>query len=282
MRIIVGNGKMAQAIRKSHDVVLGHNEIELTDDPAKLAKTLRKAADRAPFGITAVVNTAAKINLEWCEEHREEAWSVNALGPLNLAKACDILGFKLVQISSGCIFDGEESGRVYTETDTPTPASFYAVTKAAADTLIANAGLDIPVLTLRPRQIVSVKPNPTNMLTKFMSVGLTPRFITSANSVTGLEDFKSMLDHLLRSDAVGVYNCASHDTISPYEIALKLKSIYPGFDPQPVEYAEYVKSIKVKRVNTILDVKKLQGSGYATRSAEHVVDWCIANYGKLG
>jgi dTDP-4-dehydrorhamnose reductase len=281
MRIIIGDGKMSQVIRKTHDVVLGHKDIEITNDPAKLAKILRKASEHSTTNANVVINTAARINLEWCEENQEEAYKINTLGALNLARACDILGFKFVQISSGCLFDGEETNRVYTEEDTPTPASFYAVTKSAADTFIKHAGLDIPVLTLRPRQIISVKPNSTNMLTKFMSIGRSPRFITSANSITGLEDFSIMIDHLLRVNASGVYNCASHGTISPYEIALKLKSIYPDLNPQPVKYAEYVKNIKVKRVNTILSVKKLQESGYATRSAEHVVDWCIGNYGRL-
>ena len=281
MRIIVGDGKLAKAIKKSDDVVLSHRDIEITDDPAKIAKILRIAGEKAYFGVDAVINTAAKINLEWCQDNSEEAWAINAIGPLNVAKACDILGYKFVQISSGCIFDGDETERVYTEEDTPTPASFYAVTKSAADTFLRNAKLDVPILTLRPRQIISATPNPTNMLTKFMAVGKGD-FITSANTVTSIEDFSQMIDHLLKINATGIYNCANTGTISPYEIAMKLKAISPTLDPQPIAYHEYVKKIKVKRVNTILDVTKLRDSGYANRSAEQAVDWCVANYGRLG
>jgi len=282
MRIIIGDGKLSHAIRKSFDVVLTHKDIEITDEPAKLAKILRKAADNSTMGVNVVINTAAKINLEWCEANTEECWKINALGPLNVAKACDILGLKFVQISSGCIFDGMETERAFTEEDLPSPASFYAVAKAAADNLIKNANLDIPILTLRPRQIISAKPHPTNMLTKFLTLGNNPKFITSANSVTGIEDFSLMIDHLLKVNASGVYNCAHHGTISPYEIALKLKKVNPDFDPQPEEYQEYLKRVKVKRVNTILNVTKLQDSGYLNRSADHVVDWCIENYGRVG
>lgn len=282
MRIIVGDGKLTQAIRKTHDVVLSHKDIEITDEPAELAKIIRKASDRTVMGAYVVINTAAKINLEWCEENQEECWKINALGPLKLAKACDILGLKFVQISSGCIFDGMSTGRVYTEDDQASPASFYAVAKNAADIYLKEAKLDIPILTLRPRQIISAKPHPTNMLTKFTTLGKSPKFITSPNSVTGIEDFSHMIDHLLRVNATGVYNCASTGTISPFEIAVKMKKLIPDFDPQPVEYEDYLKSIKVKRVNTILDVKKLQSSGFVTRSAEQVVDWCITNYGKVG
>ncbi len=289
MRILVGNGKMVQTIRRSSDIVFSHNDIEITETPVKLAKLLRSAfhSNRSQSNLwsddneVVVVNTAAKINLEWCESNREEAWKVNVEGALNLAKACDTLGYKFVQVSSGCIFNGEESGHVYSEDDVPTPASFYAVTKATADDYIANANLDIPVLTLRPRQIISITPNATNMLTKFMNLVGSPKFITSANSVTCLEDFGKMLDHLLNVKAVGVYNCASHSTISPYEIAVKLKDLRHDFDPQPTEYKDYLNSIDVKRVNTILSVEKLQRSGYATRSAEDAVDWCVEHYGKV-
>jgi dTDP-4-dehydrorhamnose reductase len=238
------------------------------------------------YGTPTVINTAAKINLEWCQENPEQAWAVNAVGPLNVAKACDILGFKFVQISSGCIFDGEETGTAYTEESVPTPASFYAVTKAAADSFIMNAGLDMPALILRPRQIISAKPHPTNMLTKFIDVMNRveqPRFITSANSVTCIEDFSLMIDHLLKIGATGVYNCANHDVISPYHIATRLYAASPTKHvPGPIDYESYVKSIAVKRVNTILDVTKLRDSGYANRSAEQATDWCVRNYGKLG
>ena len=288
MRIIIGDGKLSKAIRKSSDVVLCHKDIDVTAEPATIAKILRVADERCYVrdGTVAVINTAAKINLEWCQENTEQAWAVNAVGPLNVAKACDILGFKFVQISSGCIFDGEETGTVYTEESTPSPASFYAVTKAAADVFIANAQLDVPTLILRPRQLISARPHPTNMLTKFVDVmqkSSESRFITSQNTVTCIEDFSLMIDHLLKVHATGVYNCANHGTISPYEIAVKLKeALNLGKSPSPVDYDSYVKSIAVKRVNTILNVSKLRDTGYPNRSAEQAVDWCIRNYGKLG
>lgn len=285
MRIIIGDGKLSKAIRKPTDVVLSHRDIEITDSPATIAKILRVASDRMHYAPTAVINTAAKINLEWCQENPEPAWNVNALGPLNVARACDILGFKFVQISSGCIFDGEDTETVYDEESTPSPASFYAVTKSAADAFIKNAALDIPTLILRPRQLISARPHPTNMLTKFIDVMNKvekPQFITSANSVTCIEDFDSMITHLLKVNATGVYNCANHGVISPFHIATKLyASQLPSHMPTPIDYASYVQTIKVKRVNTILDVSKLRETGYPNRSAEQAVDWCVKNYGRL-
>lgn len=288
MRIIIGNGKVAQRIKKDDDVVLGHKDIEIREDPLKLVKVLKMAYDNAPATLdkphlqspVAVINTAAKIDLDWCEVNREECYAVNTIGALNVAKACDALGWKLVHISSGCVFDGMGTGKAYTEDDVATPASFYAVSKAEADTALLHGGFNVPILILRPRQLVSAFPNRTNMLTKFLGVSQPARFITSPNSITCLENFADMIDHLLSIGATGIYNCANEGTISPHEIAIKLTKLNPQLNPQPIDYQEYLDSIKVKRVNTVLDISKLKATGYHPRSAEEVIDWCVENYDK--
>lgn len=288
IRIIIGNGKLAQQLKKPDDVVLSHKDIEIRDEPLKLVKVLQEAYRTAPANLgniyrgqeVVVINTAALINLEYCERNKEECYSVNTLGALNVARACDALGWKLVHISSGCVFDGMGTGKEYSETDEPTPASFYAVSKAEADRMILNAGLTIPVLILRPRQLVSAIPYKTNLLTKFLSVPQPARFIESANSITCIENFCDMVDHLLAVGATGIFNCANEGTISPYEIAVKLTKLNPELNPKPIDYQEYLNSIEVKRVNTVLDISKLKATGYHPRTAHAVIDWCVENYGK--
>lgn len=287
MRIIIGNGKLAQQLKKQDDIVLSHEKIEIREDPLKLIKILMSAyntaianTDIVPNKEVVVINTAALINLEYCQHNPEECYAVNTIGALNVAKACDALGWKLVHISSGCVFDGMGTGKEYSETDEPTPASFYAVSKAVADQMIIGAGLTIPVLILRPRQLVSAIPYKTNLLTKFLSVQQPARFIESANSITCIENFCDMVDHLLKIEAIGIYNCANEGFISPFQIATKLTKLYPDLNPMPIDYQEYLNSIEVKRVNTCLDIRKLKASGFQPRTAEEVIDWCVENYGK--
>lgn len=287
MRIIIGNGKLAQQLKKQDDIVLSHEKIEIREDPLKLIKILMSAyntaianTDIVPNKEVVVINTAALINLEYCQHNPEECYAVNTIGALNVAKACDALGWKLVHISSGCVFDGMGTGKEYSETDEPTPASFYAVSKAVADQMIIGAGLTIPVLILRPRQLVSAIPYKTNLLTKFLSVQQPARFIESANSITCIENFCDMVDHLLKVGATGIFNCANEGTISPYEIAVKLTKLNPDLNPEPIDYQEYLNSIEVKRVNTVLNISKLKATGYFPRTAHAVIDWCVENYGK--
>lgn len=288
MRVIIGNGKLAQQLKKSDDIVLSHKDIEIRDEPLKLVKILKKAYDTAIANLSniyrgqevVVINTAALINLEYCEHNKQECQAVNTFGAWNVAKACDTLGWKLVHISSGCVFDGMGTEKEYSEEDEPTPASFYAVSKAEADKLILQTGFDIPILILRPRQLVSAIPYKTNLLTKFLNVPQPARFIQSANSVTCIENFCDMLDHLLKVNATGIFNCANEGTISPFQIAIKLTKLNPNLNPQPIDYQEYLNSIEVKRVNTCLNIEKLKATGYRPRTAEEVIDWCVENYGK--
>ena len=52
-----------------------------------------------------------------------------------------------------------------------------------------------------------------------------------------------------------------------------------NLEPQPISYNEYIQKLDVKRVNTLLNVEKLQNSGFITSSASDAVAWCMNNYG---
>lgn len=273
MKVIIGSGKVSTILRQKEDVVLSHKDIEIKD-----LTSVQSALDRFPEG-TVVINTAAKINLEWCEENREECYNVNVDGALNVGKVCKQKRFHLVHLSSGCIFDGMETNKVYSETDTPSPSAWYTKCKAETDSRLLSLGYD-KLTIVRPRQLVSSVPNPTNMLTKFITLG-EGYFIDSPNSMTCIEDMKDMIDHLIKGKHYGVFNLANVGTTSPYKIALKIKEkINPNFGANKITYSAYLTRLKVKRVNTILDLSKLISTGYTPRTAEDALNWCLENYGK--
>lgn len=273
MKVIIGSGKVANLIKKSNDIILSHDLIEIKNLDSVLSQL-----SNFPEG-TVVVNTAAKINLEWCESNKKESEAVNVDGAVNVAKVCQKYDQHLVHISSGCIFDGMESEKFFDENDEPTPASWYASTKAEADKKILSLGHK-KVTIIRPRQLISATPHPTNMLTKFnqLSQG---EFIGSKNSLTCIEDMSDMIDHLILGKHYGIFNLANMGTLSPYQIANKIKhKINPSLKVSKISYEDYLKKIEVKRVNTILDVSKLITTGYMPRNAMAALNWCLENYGK--
>lgn len=79
-------------------------------------------------GYDAVINCAAYTNVNGCETDRDIAFLANAIGPRNLAIACEETGARLVHVSTDYVFSGD--GTVpYTEYDLTSPVSVYGKTK---------------------------------------------------------------------------------------------------------------------------------------------------------
>lgn len=75
-----------------------------------------------------VINCAAHTAVDKCEEDIENAYKINAIGPKNLAIACDMIGAKLVQVSTDYVFSGEVPG-ARREDDVTGPQSIYGTSK---------------------------------------------------------------------------------------------------------------------------------------------------------
>ena len=270
MRLIFGKGKVSNIISKNGDVVLSRSDCDITSI-RQVKSVLRE------FNPDVIINCAAKTNLENCQEDKLTSFSSNTSGVLNLVSACSEVGSKLVHISSGCLFDGNQV--IATENSIPTPAVWYTWTKTWADQIIENFGYE-NFLILRPRQLISKTPHPTNMITKFSKMSRIPA-IEEDNSLTCIEDFKEMIDHLLLKDERGIFNCCNSGTVTPYEIAERIRdTISPNLVVEKSTYEELLEVLPNRRVNTVLSCDKLISTGYSPRTASDALDWCLENYGK--
>src|SRR5437870_4791622 len=83
-----------------------------------------------------VVNTAAFHNVEECEKQPAQAFAVNAIGPLNLARTCARSRTALVHFSTDYVFAGEKQVP-YEESDLPSPLNVYGASKVGGENLIA-------------------------------------------------------------------------------------------------------------------------------------------------
>ena len=75
-----------------------------------------------------VINCAAHTAVDLCETDIENAYKINAIGPRNLAIACEKIGAKFVQVSTDYVFDGNID-RPYREDDNTCPNSIYGSSK---------------------------------------------------------------------------------------------------------------------------------------------------------
>jgi len=82
-----------------------------------------------------IINTASFVRVDDCEDQRELAFCVNALGAKNVALAAHETGAKLVHISTDYVFGGESVPRStpYLEDDQPSPCNAYGASKQEGD-----------------------------------------------------------------------------------------------------------------------------------------------------
>jgi len=116
----------------SYDVCpLSHAEVECTDPVAVQTAITALHPD-------IVVNCAAYVHVDECQDRPHEAFRVNAVGALHVARACATLDALCVYISTDYVFDGGK-GEPYTEADPPCPINIYGASKLAGEYLVRQA-----------------------------------------------------------------------------------------------------------------------------------------------
>ncbi|MBO1750945.1 dTDP-4-dehydrorhamnose reductase [Actinotalea sp. BY-33] len=82
--------------------------------------------------VDVVVNCAAYTAVDAAETDESAAFSVNAVGAANVARAARVAGARVVHVSTDYVFDGTAT-EPYGETDPLAPASAYGRTKGAGE-----------------------------------------------------------------------------------------------------------------------------------------------------
>lgn len=77
-----------------------------------------------------VLHLAAATNVDNCETESERTFQTNALGSLNVARACAEIDVPLIYISSAQVFAGDKDS-AYHEFDMPNPRTVYGASKLA-------------------------------------------------------------------------------------------------------------------------------------------------------
>ncbi|WP_099209620.1 dTDP-4-dehydrorhamnose reductase [Thermococcus henrietii] len=133
--IIGANGQLGTDLvevfrEKGFDVVpLTHRDLDVT-----VPESLRILKEVKP---EVIINTAAYVRVDDAERYPEKAFSVNAVGALNVARAAEEVGAVNVYISTDYVFDGEK-GEPYTEDDVPNPINVYGTSKLAGEVFTRN------------------------------------------------------------------------------------------------------------------------------------------------
>jgi dTDP-4-dehydrorhamnose reductase len=268
--LIFGHGYIAGKF-KDHFAGAQISDVRLEDLSAVKAELERVKPD-------VVVNCAGKTgrpNVDWCEDHKGETLFGNVTAPLILARACEELGVYMVHIGSGCVYEGYNEGKGWSEDDEPNfSGSYYSRTKAWSERMLK----DFPVLQLRLRMPFDSVPNERNFITKITKYN---KVISVPNSISVLEDFLKAAEALIAKKATGVYNVTNPGTIDHQTILdMYIELVDPSYKYELFSLEELAKVTKAGRSNCGLNVKKLEDEGIHLRPVAQAVRESLVEYRK--
>jgi dTDP-4-dehydrorhamnose reductase len=183
------------------------------------------------FHPTAILNAAAASNVDWCEEHREDAWKVNVVGVENLVEAARKVGARLVHISTDYVFDGNHGP--YSENDKPNPISYYGKSKLASENAVRIGG--IPFTILRTMVLygtgIGVKDSFPAWVVRNLKAGIhIPIVDDQIGNPTHVTDLAFAAVKAFELGHDGIYHVCGRDRLSRYDFALRIAEVF-GLDP---------------------------------------------------
>src|SRR5437588_1204110 len=200
-----------------------------------------------------VISTAAYHKVEECEKQPALSFAVNAIGPRNLAVACQRHNSVLVHFSTDYVFDGQRR-EPYTESDLPRPLNVYGVSKLAGEGMIALTWeRSFVIRTCGLYGVAGSSGKGGNFVETMLEKARDAEMIRVVNdqvlTPTFTGDLAEAVGQLIQSKAYGLYHVSAEGQCSWYEFArailelggleVNLVSVSTNEYPSPVQRPAY-------------------------------------------
>ncbi|MBI4141792.1 sugar nucleotide-binding protein [Candidatus Woesearchaeota archaeon] len=258
--LIYGNGWLGKKFAEHFNADISSHRIT---DLVSLEKDIQQ---RKPDVVINCVAKTGKPNIDWCEDHKEETLFANVNVPLLLAEACAKNNVFFVQLSSGCIYQGDNNGKGFSETDAPNFfGSFYSKTKIMAEIGLKN----YQCLILRLRMPLDNKPDERNFITKITKY---KQVINIPNSITVIQDLLPAAQKLIEKKTTGIYNVTNSGSMTHKEMLEMYNEIAdPTHTCEFITIEQLHSMTKAERSNCVLNTDKLQKEGIQLRPVKEAV-----------
>lgn len=288
MYIVLGkNGYIAEAIikelkcRKLNYLAFSRSDLDYTD--------FRKFQDyyhinynnaSNPTKNSIIINCAGYIgkpNVDACELNKSDTIMGNVVFPTNLANHCSTNSSTLVQISSGCIYNGYEKN--FSEDDNPNftfkNGSFYSGSKSLCERMILKHNPLSYIFRLRIP--FDEYPSPRNYLTKLLSYDT---LLDAQNSLSHRGDFaKHAIDLLEQKVPHGIYNITNRGSVTTKDVVDLIKK--HNLSNKDFVFFDNLKSFEEKTVaprsNCVLNTAKLE-KYVKTRTVTEALEESLSKY----
>jgi dTDP-4-dehydrorhamnose reductase len=205
-----------------------------------------------------IVHCAAMVNLNDCEQHKNEAYKTHVEVTKKLASyqpgKC-----RFIYISTDSVFDGITGN--YSETDAPAPLNYYAKSKLEGEKAAAEAN-DLSLI-IRTNMYGFNKYKNGNSLFEWIYKNLNSR-----HSITGFTDaifnplytgqLAELISQLINKNVTGVIHAGCIEKVSKFQFALLVANTFE-FDESLIQngLSDEMHSILQRPRNTSLNVELL-------------------------
>jgi len=176
-----------------------------------------------------IINTAAYVRVDDCEDNKELAFQVNAIGARNVAVVAEKLGSKLVHISTDYVFGGETAIRYvpYTEFDEPIPCNLYGRSKLAGEKFVIH--LCSKHMIVRSSALfgtAGAMGKGGNFIETILRIATENKELRVVNdqifSPTFTHDLALRISQLIETDYYGTFHVTNSGICSWYEFAVQI------------------------------------------------------------
>jgi dTDP-4-dehydrorhamnose reductase len=174
-----------------------------------------------------IINAAAWTDVDGAETNESAAYSVNSLGPQNLAIAANKAGARLVQISTDYVFSGDGSSP-WSENAAYNPQSVYGSTKCEGEKFVLTS---LPLNSYVVRTAWLYSPKGKNFAKTLTNLALNNEGeVRVVNDQIGQPTLagdlaKQIVDLVLSDATVGIYHGTNSGQATWFEFAQEIFSI---------------------------------------------------------
>jgi dTDP-4-dehydrorhamnose reductase len=181
-----------------------------------------------------IVHCAAQTDVDWCEEHPDEAWETNVAMTRNIAIEARRMGVGLVYISTDSVFSGERGG--YSETDSTGPVNVYARSKLEGEKVACEEWKRSVVIRTNLYGLnVQEKSSLAEWIVQRLESELpVPAFPDVIFTPILANDLSEVILEFIEKDLAGLFHVGGSQVCSKYEFALAVAEVF-GLDRRLVE-----------------------------------------------
>lgn len=213
-----------------------------------------------------VVHSAALTNVDYCEDHQEEAYKINAQATLNIAEACKKVDAKLIYVSTDFVFDGEEGS--YSEDHKTNPVSYYGLSKLKGEEFVQNTGGNYAITRVSVLYGLHTNFNFVTWVINELRAENQINIVTDEyNSPTYADNAAEAILNIYANDKTGIYHIAGDERINRFKFAENIARIFELDETliNPIKSEELTRkaqrpmdsSLSVEKAKNDLDIKLL-------------------------